>query len=102
MRISRLRNLAPPLPARCARVRMPVSCVLVLFLALLLRSRLVILLFFVTRMGKDGVHPGTAYTLVTPKQATFAGELAYHLEVGLAHDAHVRVCQARPVFGRAA
>lgn len=32
------------------------------------------------RMGKDGVHPGTAYTLVTPKQATFAGELAYHLE----------------------
>lgn len=32
-------------------------------------------------MGKDGVHPGTAYTLVTPKQASFAGELAHHLEV---------------------
>ncbi|CAN0258857.1 unnamed protein product [Pylaiella littoralis] len=32
------------------------------------------------RMGKDGVHPGTAYTLVTPKQASFAGELAHHLE----------------------
>ncbi|CAM9791298.1 unnamed protein product, partial [Ectocarpus fasciculatus] len=32
------------------------------------------------RMGKDGVHPGTAYTLVTPKQASFAGDLAYHLE----------------------
>ncbi|CAM9640306.1 unnamed protein product, partial [Ectocarpus sp. 4 AP-2014] len=31
-------------------------------------------------MGKDGVHPGTAYTLVTPKQASFAGDLAYHLE----------------------
>lgn len=33
------------------------------------------------RMGKDGIHPGTAYTLVTPKQASFAGDLAYHLEV---------------------
>ncbi|CAM9523363.1 unnamed protein product [Scytosiphon promiscuus] len=38
------------------------------------------------RMGKDGVHPGTAYTLVTPKQASFAGELAYHLEVSDAED----------------
>lgn len=34
-------------------------------------------------MGKDGVNPGTAYTLVTPKQATFAGELAYHLEASI-------------------
>lgn len=32
------------------------------------------------RMGKDGVHPGTAYTLVTNKQAQFASELVYHLE----------------------
>lgn len=32
-------------------------------------------------MGKDGMHPGTAYTLVTQKNASFAGELAYHLEV---------------------
>lgn len=34
-----------------------------------------------TRMGKDGVHPGTAYTFVTPKQASAAGDLAHHLEV---------------------
>eukprot|EP00903_Cladosiphon_okamuranus_P007906 g7636.t2 len=32
------------------------------------------------RMGKDGMHPGTAYTLVTQKNASFAGDLAYHLE----------------------
>lgn len=33
-------------------------------------------------MGKDGVHPGTAYTLVTSKQASFAADLVFHLEVG--------------------
>ncbi|CAM9887607.1 unnamed protein product, partial [Phaeothamnion confervicola] len=32
------------------------------------------------RMTKDGVHPGTAYTLVTPKQAAFAADLLRHLE----------------------
>ncbi|CAM9747196.1 unnamed protein product [Ascophyllum nodosum] len=32
------------------------------------------------RMGKDGVHPGTAYTLVNNKQASLAGDLVYHLE----------------------
>jgi len=32
-------------------------------------------------MGVDGVHPGTAYTLVTEKDAQFAFDLVRNLEL---------------------
>lgn len=47
-------------------------------------------------MGKDGVHPGTAYTLITPKQASFAGDLAYHLEVSFAAFRQMLICNVSP------